>query len=343
MARTKRKVNPLPPVSTPAASETRIYRTCGYARLSVEDSGKPGADTIEAQKELIQNYIDAQPDMKFVKIFCDNGWTGTNFNRPAFEALMDDVRTGQIDCIVVKDLSRFGRNYLETGNYLERIFPILDVRFVAVNDHFDTHIADRSGNGYIIPLKNIINAAYSRDISRKSSSALTVKRKKGEFIGNWAAYGYHKCAGNRHCIEPDEETAPVVKDIFRWRLSGMSYKKIARRLNDMGILSPSRFLYTRGYVKSKRYADTKWCDQTVKRILSDEIYLGHMVQGRKRSDINEGKKIYHVQQSDWIIALNTHEPLIDEKTFLTVQKIAEGRRASYNERLNGRAGERSDK
>ncbi len=243
MARTKRKVNPLLPVSAPAASERRIYRTCGYARLSVEDSGKPGADTIEAQKELIQNYIDAQPDMKLINIFCDNGWTGMNFNRPAFEAMMDEVRAGKIDCIVVKDLSRFGRNYLETGNYLERIFPFLDVRFVAVNDNFDTLTAERSSDGYIIPLKNIINAAYSKDISRKVSSAFTAKRQNGEFIGAWAAYGYHKCADNPRRIEPDEETAPIVKDIFQWRLSGMSANKIARRLNDAGIPSPSRFLY----------------------------------------------------------------------------------------------------
>lgn len=144
MARTKRKVNPLLPVPAQEAPKVRIYQTAGYVRLSVEDSGKPGADTIEAQKELVLGCIEAQEDMQFCGLYCDNGRTGTNFERPDFERLMEDVRSGKIDCIVVKDLSRFGRNYKETGNYLERIFPFLDVRFVAVNDNFDTLTAERT-------------------------------------------------------------------------------------------------------------------------------------------------------------------------------------------------------
>ena len=183
MARPKRKVNPLLPTPVPETKKRRVFRAGGYARLSVEDSRRPGADTIEVQKELIQNYIEAQPDMELCGLYCDNGQTGTNFERPGFEQLLDDVKAGKIDCIVVKDLSRFGRNYRETGNYLERIFPFLDVRFVAVNDHFDTATAERSSDGYIIPLKNIINEVYSKDISRKSGSALAIKQKNGDFIG----------------------------------------------------------------------------------------------------------------------------------------------------------------
>jgi len=239
----------------------------------------------------------------------------------------------KIDCIVVKDLSRFGRNYLETGNYLERIFPFLDVRFVAINDNFDTLTAERSNDGYIIPLKNIINAAYSKDISRKISSALTVKRQKGEFIGAWAAYGYHKCTDNPRRIEPDEETAPIVKDIFQWRLSGMSLRKIASQLNNSGIPSPFRLLYIRGYVKAERYANTKWYISTVKSILSNEVYLGHMVQGRERSGFREGKKLCKVQKADWIIVHDTHEPIIDEETFRAVQTIQEQCHAAYYARL----------
>ena len=198
MARPKRKVNPILPVAAPAEATKKLYQAGGYVRLSVEDSGKPGADTIETQRELIQSYISSQPDMRLYDLYCDNGRTGTNFQRPEFERLMDDVRAGKIDCIVVKDLSRFGRNYKETGNYLERIFPFLDVRFVAVSDNFDTLTAERSQDGYIVPLKNIINEAYSRDISRKVSSALEVKQKAGEFIGSWAAYGYRKCSDDKH-------------------------------------------------------------------------------------------------------------------------------------------------
>ena len=138
MARPKRKVNPILPVAAPAEATKKLYQAGGYVRLSVEDSGKPGADTIETQRELIQSYISSQPDMRLYDLYCDNGRTGTNFDRPEFERMMEDVRTGKIDCIVVKDLSRFGRNYRETGKYLEGVFPLLGVRFIAVNDHFDT-------------------------------------------------------------------------------------------------------------------------------------------------------------------------------------------------------------
>ena len=156
MARTKRKINPLLPETAPAAPDIRIYQTAGYVRLSVEDSGKPGADTIEGQKALIESYIAERNDLNLVSLFCDNGRTGTDFDRPQFEQMMDMVRKGKIDCIVVKDLSRFGRNYKETGNYLERIFPFLGVRFIAINDSFDTLTAERTQDGYIVPLKNLI-------------------------------------------------------------------------------------------------------------------------------------------------------------------------------------------
>ena len=202
---------------------------------------------------------------------------------------MQDVRTGKVDCIVVKDLSRFGRNYREAGNYLERVFPLLDVRFIAVNDNFDTLTAERSQDAYIVPLKNIMNAVYSKDISRKILPALSTKQQNGDFIGSWAAYGYQKCADDRHRIEPDEETAPVVWDIFQWRLSGLSYQNIARKLNERGIPSPARYHYLKGDAKSERYANTLWNIYMVKRILSNEVYLGHMVQGCKRSGFSEGR------------------------------------------------------
>lgn len=333
MARTKRKVNPVKPEAIPLTAKQRIYRAAGYVRLSVEDSGKPGADTIEAQKELVLGYIEAQPDMSFVALYCDNGRTGTNFERPGFEQLMEGIRTNKIDCIVVKDLSRFGRNYKETGNYLEHIFPALDVRFIAVNDHFDTLTAERSSDGYIIPLKNIMNEVYSKDISKKIIPALTTKRQCGEFIGTWAAYGYQKCADDTHRIEPSEETAPIVRNIFQWRLDGMSYLQIARKLNDMGIPSPARYHYLRGDAKSERYANTLWQTQTIKKLLSSEVYLGHMVQGRKQSRFHEGRKQALVPQSEWIIVRNTHEPLVDEAVFQAVQEMGDACRTAYHERL----------
>lgn len=333
MARTKRKINPVKPAAAPIVKKQRTYRTAGYVRLSVEDSGKPGTDTIEAQKELVLGYIETQPDMSFVELYCDNGRTGTNFERPGFESLMESIRTNKVDCVVVKDLSRFGRNYKETGNYLEHIFPALDVRFIAVNDHFDTLTAKRSSDGYIIPLKNIMNEVYSKDISKKIIPALTTKRQCGEFIGTWAAYGYQKCADDKHRIEPNEETAPVVRDIFQWRLDGMSYVQIARKLNDLGIPSPARYHYLKGDAKSDRYENTVWKQQFIKKLLSNEVYLGHMVQGRKRSRFYEGQKQALVPQSEWIIVRNTHAPLVDEAVFQAVQKMGDECRATYQERL----------
>lgn len=329
MARTKRKVNPLAPVAEQAILQQRIYKVGGYARLSVEDSGKKDADTIEAQKELLESHIAAQPDMQFCGLYCDNGRTGTNFQRPEFERLMGDVRAGKIDCIVVKDLSRFGRNYKETGNYLERIFPFLDVRFVAVSDNFDTLTAERSQDGYIVPLKNIINEAYSKDISRKISSALEVKQRAGEFIGAWAAYGYRKCAGDKHRIEPDPATAPIVREIFSLRMGGMSFNKIAKRLNDEKIPTPSQYLHQIGCIKTDRYDNAKWNPQVAKKITESEVYLGHMVQGKKKSDISRGLKQHHTQRNDWIIVKNTHEPLIDEDTFRAVQAMSEKAKEAY--------------
>ncbi len=334
MARTKRKINHLDPpeILETEAAKQRTYRAGGYARLSVEDSGKPGADTIESQKGLIEDYIENQADMEFCGIYCDNGQTGVNFERPGFETLMQDVKAGKIDCIVVKDLSRFGRNYREAGNYIERIFPFMDVRFVAIADNFDTLTAERTIDGYTVPLKNIINEVYSKDISRKVGTALAVKQRRGEFIGSWAAYGYKKCADDPHRIEPDAETAPVVREIFRMRSQGMSYRKIARELNGRGIPAPSRYHYLKGDTKCARYADVVWQMNVVKQMLSNKVYLGHMVQGRKYESFYEGKKQRVLPETEWTVVYNTHEPVVDEGVFRTVQEMAEKQRAAYQER-----------
>ena len=334
MARTKRKINHLdPPVTHGTAAKQRLYHAAGYARLSVEDSGKPGTDTIESQKGLIADYIENQPDMKCGAIYCDNGQTGVNFDRPGFEKLMQDVREGKIDCIVVKDLSRFGRNYRETGNYLERIFPFMDVRFVALADNFDTMTAERSDDGYIVPLKNIINEVYSRDISRKIGSALAVKQRRGEFIGVWASYGYKKCADDPHRIEPDGETAPVVREIFRMRSQGMSYRGIALELNGRGIPAPSRYHYLKGDTKCARYAGVVWQINVVRHILSNKVYPGHMVQGRKYESFYEGKKQHRLPEPEWTVVRNTHEPIVDEGTFHAVQEMAAAQKKTYHEKL----------
>lgn len=333
MARTKRKTNPVIPAMEAPAQAQKQYRTAAYVRLSVEDSGKPGADTIEGQKNLLLRFIEDDPTLTLYGLFCDNGRTGTDFDRPQFEKMMEEVRKGHIDCIVVKDLSRFGRNYKETGNYLERIFPFLGVRFIAVNDGFDTLTAQRGADGYLVPLKNLINEVYSKDISRKSGSALAAKQKNGDFIGAWAPYGYRKQPDNPHKLEPDEATAPVVRQIFRWRAGGMGITQIARRLNDSGVPSPSAYLYNTGVCKTEKYNGVSWYVQTVKNLLSRQVYIGHMVQGRKRQSFYENRGQYKKPQEEWIVVENTHEPLIDRETFDKVQALAQRRNAEYFENL----------
>lgn len=334
MARTKRKVNPLAPVQEVREEKTSVtYLTAAYVRLSVEDSGKKGADTIDGQRKLLCDFISRYADMELAGVWCDNGETGTNFARPQFEAMMEKVKRGEINCIVVKDLSRFGRNYKETGNYLERIFPFLGVRFIAVNDNFDTLTAERSENGYIVPLKNIINEAYSKDISKKIISALGSKQKRGDFIGAWAPYGYAKDPENSHHLIVNEDTAPVVRQIFAWRAEGISIVQIARRLNDAGILSPSAYLYETGQVKTEKYKGVRWHNQILKSLLSHPVYLGHMVQGRKRQSFYDGKKQVYTPESEWAVVQNTHAPIIDQQTFDAVQKLTQERREEYHSRL----------
>ena len=334
MARTKRKVNPLQPAVASAPQQAKEYQTAAYIRLSIEDSGKPGSDTIEGQRNLILAYIEGQADLRLVEVYCDNGHTGTNFDRPDFERMMEDVRRGKINCIVVKDLSRFGRNYHETSNYLLRIFPFLGVRFVAVNDHFDTETAVETEYGLVMPLKNIINDTYSRDISRKISSAIETKERRGQFIGVYAPYGYRKSDDDRHKLAPNPETAPIIKEIFALRLQGLGYMGIARLLNGQGVPSPGAYLYQRGLSKQEKYRDAIWAAWNIKEILRDEVYLGHLVQG-KRTNVSykQARKERNAPASEWRVFRNAHEPLIDEDTFAAAQRITAENRRAYEESL----------
>lgn len=333
MARTKRKVNPLRPQPT-AAPQAKEFKAAAYIRLSIEDSGKPGSDTIEGQRNLILAYIEGQADLRLVEVYCDNGHTGTNFNRPAFERMMEDVRRGKINCIVVKDLSRFGRSYRETSNYLLRIFPFLGVRFVAVNDNFDTETAVETEYGLVMPLKNIINDTYSRDISRKISSAIEIKERRGEFIGVYAPYGYRKSDDDRHKLASNPETAPIIQEIFALRLQGLGYTGIARLLNGRGVPSPGAYLYQCGLSKQEKYRDAIWSAWNIKEILQDEVYLGHLVQG-KRTNVayKQARKERNAPVDEWRVFRNAHEPLIAEETFAAAQRITAEHRRVYEESL----------
>lgn len=339
MARTKRKVNPIRPEAAAPTPTEKTYRTAGYVRLSVEDGGRPGADTLESQKRLITTYIENTPSLTLAGLWCDNGHTGTDFERPEFEKLMERVRHGEIDCIVVKDLSRFGRNYKETGNYLERIFPFLNVRFIAINDNFDTLTAERNEYGFIVPLKNLMNETYSRDISQKISSAIASKEKRGEFIGVWAPYGYKKSEADRHHLEINMETAPIVREIFALRLTGMGYTGIVRQLNERGVLSPSAYLYHVGLSRNEKYRDTLWTPWNVKEILQNEVYLGHLVQGKRtQQSYKQARKERYAPSDEWRITKNAHEAIIDEQTFQSAQALSKERSEAYFASLENSGG-----
>ncbi|MCX4305357.1 MAG: recombinase family protein [Acetatifactor sp.] len=308
----------------------RAYQTAVYVRLSVvgSDLGQ-NQDSIEMQRYMLEKYVETQPDMRLVEVFCDNGETGTNFDRPGFELMMDAVRSRAVDCIVVKDLSRFGRNYVETGYYLEKIFPRLGVRFVAVNDQYDTLKAG-AGNDLVYSIKNLVNDLYARDISLKVNSSLAVKRERGAFVGAIAPYGYMKSAEDRHKLVVDADAAPIVRDIFRWRLEGEGFARIARRLNDAGVPSPAAYRYEKGYLRDKPSNQALlWKALCVQRMTANPAYAGHMAQGKTKKPLAGGLAEVQVPADEWVVVRNTHEALVSQEDFDRVQAMADECRRKY--------------
>lgn len=318
---------------TAVVSTEKVYNTAIYARLSIEDSGKNhNGDSIENQVYIAKQYIEERPYLNLCDTFIDNGETGVNFDRPRWKALMDEVKAGQINCIVVKDLSRFGRNYIETGNFLEKVFPFLGVRFISVNDNYDTDNPESNSECLAIALKSLINDVYAKDISRKATAALETKQRNGEFIGNFAAYGYLKSPENKHKLIVDIDTAPIVCDIFRWKLEGMGNNAIARKLNDMGIPSPNQYRYNKGIIFDKEYASTLWLGRTIKTILENAVYTGCLVQGRKKTQLAQGLPQKKLPPDQWVIVEDTHEPIISRETFDKVQEILRSIKQAYHEK-----------
>jgi len=328
-----RAANAGQPVCT-VQEQSPVYSTVGYARLSVlETRDRKDSEALQNQKALIQEYIQGRPDLKLLSLYEDNGETGTNFQRPGFEAMMEAVYAGKANCIVVKDLSRFGRNYIEAGNFLENVFPAMGVRFISIGDGYDSADAT-TADCLIVALKNLMNQMYSKDISRKSGSVLREKIKRGEFIGGYASYGYIKDPADRHRIVIDPKAAAVVKEIFQKKLEGASNTAIARWLNDSGILSPCCYRYQKGILIDRRYAQPKtWNVQTVKKILQSQVYLGHTVQGRRRSEYYAGIPDRLLPRSEWTVVENTHEAIISQEDFDTVQALCEEKNREYHARL----------
>ncbi len=305
------------------------YHTAIYLRLSRDDedidgSAKRESDSISSQRELARSFVREQPDMELFDIYIDDGYSGANFDRPDFKRMMADIENGNVNCVVVKDLSRFGRDYIEAGRFIQKTFPAFSVRFIAITDHYDSLTADQSTTSLVIPVKNFVNDSYCQDISEKVKSHQKIKREKGKFIGAFAVYGYQKDHDDKNKLVIDEYAAKIVKNIFTWKLDGMSNLAIAKRLNENGIFSPLEYKKSNG----EHYATgfhagivSKWSAVAVKRILTNEIYTGTMVQGKREKVNYKVDKILEKPESEWFKVEGTHEAIVSKEDYQNVQRL----------------------
>lgn len=317
MARKSRK-NLMPQAAVQEAvqqNEKELLRTAAYARLSVENGGHETEDSLHTQILQIHNYIRENPELTLTDTYADNGFTGTRFDRPEFERMMQDIRTGKIQCIVVKDLSRFGRDYIETGSYLETIFPMLHVRFIAINDDFD-NIRQSDVDSLAVPIKNMVNSLYAKDISKKISLSYQMRREKGIPTSWCTPYGYQlNQQGNK--FEATED-AKWVKLIYQWYLAGVSTNEIARRLEFLEVARPNERL-NRKLHEGDDPTYNKWHPSTVLRILNSSAYIGELVSGKTQTASYKGIGLHPVEKKEWHIVENAHEAIILKSDFEKVQ------------------------
>ena len=301
------------------------YKADEYLRVSYAADRSEESDSIGNQKKLIEDFVAAHPDIEIVSERIDDGYIGVLFDRPAFQEMMNDIMAGKINCVIVKDLSRLGREYIETGRYLRQIFPAYGVRFISINDNIDT-ANEQNGDDLNISMKNLLNDMYCHDISVKTRSALLSKRKNGDYVGACPIYGYRKDPENRNHLVIDEYAAHVVQDIYRRRIDGASAQRIADELNQRGIPSPLAYKVSRGLPHPKGgfadAPDAKWSAQTVIRILQEETYTGVLLQGKQATHNHKIKDIIRKPPEEWIRTENAHDPIIRRRDFDLVQKIA---------------------
>ena len=302
----------------------KIYLADLYIRLSKEDGDKAESNSISNQRDLIYSFLKEKEDIQVYEEKVDDGYSGVGFNRPALISMLEDVKQGKVNCIIVKDLSRFGRNYIETGRYIQQIFPFMGVRFIAINDHYDSEHMDSQTDNIILPFKNLMNDSYSRDISIKVRSQIEVRQKRGDYIGSFPVYGYFRDQERKGKLVIDSAAAEVVRDIFDMRIKGYNNRRIADYLNEHGIPSPMEYkmlLHWRYTTSFKLKAQAKWSPIAVERILKNEIYTGIMVQGKEKTLNYKVKKRIKVDKKEWIRVEDTHEAIITKEVFAIVQKL----------------------
>lgn len=309
------------------------YRAMAYYRLSKDDKNEDRSrdsageisDSILNQRKLVHAYLKNHPGITLVDEAYDDGYSGTNYDRPGFRSVLDKVQSGSINCVIVKDLSRLGREYIETGKYLEMIFPSFGVRFIAINDDVDSEHST-AGDDIIIPIKNIMNESYCRELSKKLRNQFRIQRGNGEFLGAFASYGYCKSPDDKHKLVVDEYAAEVVRGIFSMKIKGCSQNIIADFLNQEKVLPPAEYKkslgmkYKTGFQAS---AQAKWSVVTINRILNNPIYIGTLVQGKRGTPNYKIKKMRVRSEDDWVVVENNHPAIIDPLMFSIVQKMME--------------------
>jgi len=313
MARKSRKNT----VFSPVPEDQAVCHAAVYIRLSVEDK-QSGSISIETQQLIISQFLERNPEIRVYHTYIDNGATGTNFHRPGFQQMLSDIEAGSVNCVIVKDLSRLGRNTIDTGYYIETYFPQRNVRFISVNENYDTANPDDAAFGILIPLRNMINEAYALDIGRKIKASQRQMMKDGKYIGGRSPYGYLKADNDCHQLVIDPVAAPVVRQIFAWANEGAGLNTISVRLNEAGIITPSHYKFGIGEIRNEKQLGTgKWQTFTVTKILHSEVYTGDLVQGRTR--IVDHRQV-PAGAGNLTIVRNTHEAIVSRELFDAVQE-----------------------
>ena len=327
MARKSRKNIPQDPA--PAVSTVK-YKCALYARISVENEQKREADTIGNQIALLRDHVSQYPDLVEYDLYYDDDISGVSFSRPEFARMMNDIRSGRVNCVIVKDLSRLGRNMLESGEYIEQIFPRLNTRFIAVTDRFDTLKGDADIS---IQLKNFANEAYARDISKKIRAVKSSQQLAGQWTSGTPPYGYMIDPDDKYHLIPDPNTAPIVLAIFRMVSENNSLHCVAKTMNEQGVPSPGKYLYNMGLRKADKFKNSIWYMTTLRKILKDQVYLGWIVSGKTRSQlcVTGEKKAIEVPQEEWIIKKGMHEPIVPKALFDSVQETMKQRKEAMGQ------------
>ena len=295
------------------------YKAAAYLRLSKEEyNNEKESNSITNQRQIIDSYLEEHKEYKLVDYYVDDGYSGTNFDRPEFQRMLEDIKNKKIDVIIIKDLSRLGSNYIETGNFVEVVFPAMGVSVISVNEKYEIDSSDYYGSDYV-PLKNLFNEMYAKDISKKVRSALIVKKYNGEFVGKLAPYGYIKDPKDKHKFLIDKNVSHIIMKIFDMILDGKSRREVADFLNQNDILTPSDYLKIN--INKDVAVMKKWNPEMVNSILRNENYTGTLFQGKKRKLNYRVNKKINIAKENWIVTENHHEAIISKEKFDKVQNI----------------------